>query len=98
MIYVAVYDWIVGTFTAELHEMEGKVAEARQELDAERAARFERRSSIPRTALRELIGIELRARLRIHALQGDGQGRVSRVEAEDILRRVMLRVRDMTRG
>ena len=98
VISVAVHDWIVTTLTAELHEMEGRVAEARRELDAERAARFERRPAIPRTALRGITGIELRARLRIRALRGDGQGRVSRVEAEDILRRAMLRVRDMTRG
>lgn len=78
--------------------MDGRLAEARRELDAERVARHEGGSSIPRSALRELTGIELRARLRVRAMHGDSQGRVSRVEAEDILRGAFLRVRDMTRG
>lgn len=78
--------------------MEGRLVEARRELDAERAAKHERRPAMPRTILRELTGIELRARLRIRAMRGDAQGRVSRVEAEDILRGAMLRVRDLTRG
>lgn len=98
MISMAVHDWIVGTLTTELHGMEGRLAEARRELDAERTARFERRPTLPRAVSRDITGIELRARLRMRGLRGDGQGRVSRAEAEDVLRRAMRAVRDMTRG
>ena len=95
------HNMIVHTLGAELATAEARLGEARRELDTERAARFafqhDRQAAIPRRARRELTSIEMRARTSLRALRGDGEGRISRAEAEEIFRRAMRRVRDLTR-
>jgi len=81
---------------------EGRLDEARRELDAERAGRrtraYETRASIPRSLRRELTGIELTSRARLRSLQGDRHGRISRRQADYIFRRAMERVWELTRS
>ena len=100
-IPVCVHNWTVSRVQSDLVVAEARLAESRMQLAAERDARIVRqgggRSVPPRVARRAMTRIELRARMRIRALPTDGDGRVSRVDAEEIFRMAMARVRALGR-
>lgn len=100
-IPVGVHGWIMTGMMTDLAVARGRLEESRLQLAAERTERLRvqrgRRVIRPQTFRREVSRIERRARARIRALQTDGGGRVSRDDAEEIVRLAMIRVRALSR-
>jgi hypothetical protein len=109
-IPICVHNWAMDRVYENMAVVEGRLAESRAELTAERAARMELLQTIRaerqggegsrsrRYIRRRLTRIELRARVAVRTLPTDGAGRVSRVDAEEIFRHAMLRARALARA
>ncbi|XP_074349205.1 uncharacterized protein LOC141688953 [Apium graveolens] len=101
VISLAVHDWVVGRYAADLTAAEARITELRDQLSIERHMRIEARARrgypSARRVRRTIRRIELRTIGRIHRLSPQ-RDLVSRREVIRVVVRAMRRIRDVTHG